>query len=43
MQKKSTIGKRQSVKKALVVKRVSGDVSKAMQTKAPFKVTFKDL
>jgi len=37
MQKKSIIRKKQSVKKALVVKRVSGDVPKAEQTKAPVK------
>jgi len=35
-QKKSVIGKRQSVKKALVAKRVSADASKAEQVKAPF-------
>ena len=35
IQKKSLIGKRQSVKKALVAKRVSSDVSKAAQVKAP--------
>ena len=35
IQKKSLIGKRQSVKKALVAKRVSTDASKATQIKAP--------
>jgi len=36
MQKKSVISKRQSVKKALVAKRVSADAPKAEQVKAPF-------
>ncbi len=36
MQKKSVIGKRQSVKKALVAKRVSANAPKAEQVKAPF-------
>jgi hypothetical protein len=35
IQKKSLIGKRQSVKKALVAKRVSVDAPKASQIKAP--------
>ena len=36
IQKKSLIGKRQTVKKALVAKRVSADTPKADQVKAPF-------
>ncbi|MGA8153477.1 MAG: hypothetical protein WB952_21175 [Terriglobales bacterium] len=35
IQKKSLIGKRQSVKKALVAKRVSADTPQASQVKAP--------
>jgi hypothetical protein len=35
IQKKSLIGKRQSVKKALVAKRVSADTPKGAQVKAP--------
>ena len=35
IQKKSLIGKRQSVKKALVAKRVSADAPRAEQVKAP--------
>ncbi|MGA8150607.1 MAG: hypothetical protein WB952_06635 [Terriglobales bacterium] len=37
IQKKSMMGKRTSVKKALVARRVSTDVSKAEQIKAPLK------
>ncbi len=38
IQKKSLIGKQQSVKKALVAKRVSADAPKAEQIKAPIKL-----
>jgi hypothetical protein len=37
IQKKSMMGKRQSVKKALVARRVSTDAPKAEQVKAPMK------
>jgi len=37
IQKKSLIGKRQTVKKALVAKRVSADAPKAEQIKAPLR------
>jgi hypothetical protein len=37
IQKKSVMGKRQSVKKALVARRVSTDAPKAEQIKAPYK------
>jgi len=40
MQKKSVISKRQSVKKALVAKRISTNAPKAEQVKAPFQFRF---